>query len=105
MRIYGDPDRARTNLRAGRERRRTAIGAVRGSALRPPEPGTILRIIRVEDCLAGACYRFEIRQGRRRNSIVVTRHGRAVRFRHGTGLDALFRQMRADWKIRWIVEN
>ena len=54
---------------------------------------------------AGTGYILDIRQGRRRNSIAVFRNGALVRFRHGSGMDALFRRLRHDWSLRWLVTN
>jgi len=105
MRIYGNPERAIANLAAGRERSRQRAIAFRGPPIRPPAPGTLLKRIRVEDCFAGTGYILDIRQGRRRNSIAVTRNGSPVRFRHGSGMDALFRRLRRDWALRWLVAN
>jgi hypothetical protein len=105
MRIYGDPKRAKSNLRAGRERSRLAGIAFRGPALRPPAHGTLLRRIHVEDCLAGRGYTLELRQGSRRNAIEAWRYGKRVALPHGNGMDALFRFLRRQWALRWIVEN
>lgn len=105
MRIHGDPERAKTNLRRGRETRRLAIAAARGAPVRPPAPGTALKRLRIDDCLTGESYCLEILQGRRRNSIVVLRDGKRIRLRHGSGLDALFRQIRHDWKLCWLLVN
>lgn len=105
MRIHGNPERAQANLRAGRERARQTARAFLGPAVRPPEPGTVLRRIRVEDCIGQSGYVLEIRQGRRRNSIEAWRMGRRLRLRHGSGMDALFREMRRDWSLRWLVVN
>ncbi len=103
MRIYGNKQRGIENLRSGREARRKDLAQFNGASIRPPDPNTVLRIIRVEDCMAGMGYQFEIRQGERRNSILVTRFGKEVRFKHGSGLDALLRQIRHDWKLNWLV--
>jgi hypothetical protein len=105
MRIYGNPERARANLAAGRERARLAAVAFRGEPIRPPAPGTLLKRIRVEDCVSGTGYVLDICQGRRRNSIAVLRNGAPVALRHGTGWDALFRRLRRDWALHWLVEN
>lgn len=105
MRIRGNPERARVNLRNGRERSRVAAAAFRGAPIRPPMPGTVLKRIRVEDCIAGTGYVLEIRQGRRRNAIELWRHGKRVMLPHGNGIDALFRFLRQHWALRWLVEN
>jgi len=105
MRIHGNRERAIANLTAGRESARQRAAAFRGEPIRPPEPGTLLKRIRVEDVFAGAGYILDIRQGRRRNSIEVFRNGTPVRFRYGSGMDALFRRLRRDWSLRWLVTN
>jgi hypothetical protein len=105
MRIQGNPERACANLRAGRERARIAARAFLGPPIRPPEPGTVLRRLRIEDCISQSGYTLEIRQGHRRNAIEVWRMGRRVPLRHGSGMDALFRQLRHDWALRWLVMN
>lgn len=105
MRIHGDLEQAIANLSAGRERRRIAVRKYIGQLLRPPSRGTLLRKVHVEDCFAGTGYTLEIRQGARRNGIEVWRYGRRVVTRNGTGFDALFREIRRDWKLRWIVEG
>jgi hypothetical protein len=103
--LRGNPERAKANLCAGRERARLASVAFRGAALRAPEPGTLLKRIRVEDVFCGRGYILDLRQGRRRNSIAVYRNGAPVALRHGSGMDALFRLLRRDWALRWLVEN
>lgn len=105
MRIHGDIARATANLTAGRERSRQIARTFRGKPLRPPEPGTLLKRIRIEDTIAGSGYILDIRQGKRRNSITVFRNGASVRLRHGSGVDALFRRLRKDWSLRWIVAD
>lgn len=105
MRIHGNPERAKANLAAGRERARLAARAFRGEPIRPPLPGTLLKRIRVEDCIGGTGYILDIRQGARRNSITAYRNGAPVRLCHGSGMDALFRRLRKDWSLRWLVEN
>lgn len=103
--LHGNPERAKENLRAGRERARIAAIAFRGPPLRPPEPGTLLKRIRVEDCIAQSGYVLDLRQGSRRNSIAAYRNGARIHFRDGSGMDALFRRLRHDWALRWLVEN
>jgi hypothetical protein len=103
--LRGNPERAKANLKAGRERARLAAVAFRGPPLRPPAPGTLLKRIRVEDCFAGLGYILDIRQGNRRNNIAVFRNGIRVNLRHGSGMDALFRRLRHDWALRWLVLN
>ena len=103
--LRGNPERAKANLRAGREAARLAAVAFRGEPLRAPEPGTLLKQIRVEDVFAGRGYILDLRQGHRRNSVSVTRNGIPVTLRHGSGMDALFRRLRPDWALRWLVEN
>lgn len=105
MRIYGNPERAKANLRAGRERAKEAACAYRGAPVRPPAQGTLLKRIRVEDCITGTGYILDLRQGKRRNNIAVYRNGLPVPLRHGSGMDALFRRLRHDWALRWLVEN
>ena len=105
MRIHGNRERAIANLTAGRERSRKRALEFRGPPIRHPTPGTLLKRIRVEDVFAGTGYILDIRQGRRRNSIAVFRNGALVRFRHGSGMDALFRRLRHDWSLRWLVTN
>ncbi len=105
MRIYGDPIRAKANLAAGRERARLAAVAFRGEPIRAPAPGTLLKRIRVEDPIAGTGYILDLKQGSRRNSISVFRNGTPVRLLHGSGMDALFRRLRRDWALRWLVVN
>jgi hypothetical protein len=105
MRIHGNLERGIVNLTSGSERSRQRAIAFRGPPLRSPAPGTLLKRIRVEDVFAGTGYILDIRQGSRRNSIAVFRNGAPVRFRHGSGMDALFRRLRHDWALRWLVEN
>ena len=105
MRIYGNLERGLANLGSGRERARLARVAFRGAPVRPPLPGAVLKRIHVEDCVRGAGYTLEIRQGRRRNGIEVWRYGRRIVARHGGGFDALFREIRRDWALRWLVLN
>lgn len=105
MRIHGNIERAVANLTAGRERSRQRAAAFRGPPIRPPTPGALLKRIRVEDVFAGTGYILDIRQGSRRNSIAVFRNGAPIRFRHGSGMDALFRRLRKDWSLRWLVTN
>lgn len=105
MRIHGNIERGIANLNAGRERARLAAVKFRGAPLRPPAPGTLLKRIRVEDVFAGRGYILDLRQGRRRNSVTVTRNGMPVTLPHGSGMDALFRRLRKDWALRWLVEN
>lgn len=73
--------------------------------MRPPDQGTVLKRIRVEDCIAGTGYTLELRQGSRRNAIEVYCFGRRVNLTHGNGMDALFRFLRKQWALRWLVEN
>ena len=105
MKIHGNLERGIANLRAGRERARLSAVAFRGEPLRVPAPGTLLKRIRVEDVFVGRGYILDLRQGRRRNSISVTRNGIPVTLKHGSGMDALFRRLRHDWALRWLVEN
>lgn len=105
MRIHGNPERAKANLRAGRERSRIAAVAFRGKPLRPPVRGTLLKRIHVEDCIAGRGYTLELRQGSRRNAIEAWRYGKRVALPHGNGMDALFRFLRKQWSLRWLVLN
>lgn len=105
MRIHGNRERAIANLTAGRERSRQQAAAFRGPPVRPPDPGTLLKRIRVEDVFAGTGYILDIRQGSRRNSIAVFRNGVPIRFRHRSGMDALLRRLRKDWSLRWLVTN
>lgn len=105
MRIHGNPDRAKANLRAGRARARAAAVVFRGEPLRPPARGTVLKRIHVEDCIAGRGYTLELRQGSRRNAIEAWRYGKRVALPHGNGMDALFRFLRKQWTLRWLVIN
>ena len=103
--LHGNPERAKANLQAGRGRARVSAVAFRGESLRAPVAGTLLKRIRVEDCVAGLGYILDIRQGNRRNNIAVFRNGRPVALWHGSGMDALLRRLRHDWALRWLVEN
>ena len=105
MRIHGNPEYAHRNLAAGRESSRQRAVAFRGAPLRAPNPGTVIKKIHVEDCVCGRGYTLEIRQGRRRNAIEVWRYGRRVTTPHGNGFDALVREIRKDWKLRWLIVN
>lgn len=102
MRIYGDPERAKANLRAGRESARLARVE---PATRPPDPGTLLKTIRVTDHITGQSYTLTLHQGERLNNVEPRIFGRRI-FRSGSvGFDEFFREMRRKWKLRWFVIN
>jgi len=105
MRIHGAPERGKANLAAGRERARVAAAAYRGQQLRPPEPGTLLRTLRVTDHIAGISYVMTIHQGRRRNGIEPRIFGRYMVRAVCCGYDYFFRVLRRRWALRWLVEG
>jgi len=105
MRIYGNPERARANLAAGRERARLRRCAYLGAPVRPPERGALLKTIRVTDHIKGISYTMTIHQGDRLNNCEPRLFGRPFMRSVTCGVDTLFRELRRRWKIRWLILN
>jgi len=105
MRIYGNKQRGIANLTAGRERARQARCAFNGPPIRPPEPGSLLKTIRVTDHVKQISYTMTIHQGERLNGIEPRLFGQPfVRSRY-CGFDLLFRELRKRWSLRWLIVN
>lgn len=65
-----------------------------------PEPGRLLKTIRVTDEVAGRSVEIKLRQGRRLNQVVAETFGRASK---PMGTDRLMRELRKRWLvIRWL---
>jgi hypothetical protein len=105
MRIWGNKERGIATLTAGRERARQARAAFNGPPVRPPEPGTLLKTIRVTDHIKGLSYTMTIHQGDRRNGIEPRLFGQRFMRAGCCGFDLLFRELRKRWSLRWLVLN
>lgn len=105
MRIYGNPECAKANLRRGRESSRLQSIAFRGAAIRPPDRGALLKTIHVIDHIKGIGYTVTIHQGERRNGIEPRLFGQPFVKSRFCGFDLLFRELRKRWSLRWLVVN
>lgn len=105
MKIYGDKQRAISNLAAGRERARLRRCAYLGMPVRPPLRGTLLKTIRVTDHIKGISYILTIHQGDRLNNCEPRLFGKPFMKTVSCGIDTLFRELRRRWKLRWFVIN
>lgn len=105
MRIYGNPERAKARLAAGRERARLRRCKYLGAPVRPPDRGTLLKTVRVTDHIKGISYTITIHQGDRLNNCEPRLFGRPFMKTITCGVDTLFRELRRRWKIRWLIFN
>lgn len=105
MRIYGNPERAKANLAAGRERARLRRCKYLGAPVRPPDRGALLKTVRVTDHIKGISYVITIHQGDRLNSIEPRLHGQPFVKSITCGFDELFRALRKRWSLRWLIVN
>lgn len=105
MRIYGDPEYARLNLRRGREEARNRAVAFRGKPIRSPFRGELLKTLRITDHIKGISYVVTLHQGDRLNNIEPRLFGQTFMRTICCGFDSLFRELRHRWKIRWLIEN
>lgn len=105
MRIYGNPERAKANLAAGRERARLRRCKYLGATVRPPDRGALLKTVRVTDHIKGISYVITIHQGDRLNSIEPRLHGQPFVKSITCGFDELFRALRKRWSLRWLIVN
>lgn len=105
MKLYGDPERAKANLAAGRERSRLHYLKRNGPPVRPPDRGALLKTMRITDHIKGISYVITIHQGDRLNSIEPRLHGRPFIKSIACGFDELFRALRKRWSLRWLIVN
>lgn len=105
MKIYGNPERAKVNLSAGRERARLRRCAYLGAPVRPPDRGALLKTIRVTDHIKGISYVITLHQGDRLNNIEPRIHGKPFLKSVTCGFDEFFAELRKRWKIRWLILN
>jgi len=64
-----------------------------------PEPGRLLKTIRMTDDVSGSSVEIRVLQGRRLNQIVAETFGRRSR---SHGWDWLFRELRKRCIVRWL---
>lgn len=104
MRFRRRNSRFRDPVAAGRRSQEVQAQArvQRPLGARPPQPGTLLKTVRVTDHVIGASYAIEIRQGPRRNNVVASVLGREWA---PMGFDRLFRRLRRSWKLAWLAED
>lgn len=105
MRIFGNKQRGIANLTAGRERARQVRCAFNGAPIRPPEPGALLKTIRVTDHIKQISYAMTIHQGDRLNGIEPRLFGQSFMRGRYCGFDLLFRELRKRWSLRWLIVN
>ena len=103
--LHGNPERAKANLAAGRERARQERRAFNGPAIRAPECGTLLKTIRVTDHIKNISYTMTIHQGDRLNGIEPRLFGQPFIRSRFCGFDLLFRELRKRWSLRWLIMN
>lgn len=103
--LRGNTERAKANLRNGREASRQRAVAFRGVPIRPPERGALLKTIHVTDHIKGIGYTVTIHQGERLNGIEPRLFGRPFVKSRYCGFDLLFRELRKRWSLRWLIVN